>query len=396
MAIFACRSRLVLMPAACLLAIGLSSCNKSSFTGNSPKTPAVAPPPTPPPATPTPTPSPSPTPAPLPPVTQTTRLTCDQLSDPAAPPLQVHAPAGANLKLIVQGELCPISTGALTVLFIVDWSGSMAQNDPATAGSCGRSQAAQVVLEQIKKESKPGIRVQAAMIPFSSDVIQSGVILPTPIDTFLPQISADTFCQHGGTTNYIAAFKQAQQLLAGVAGRSIIYFISDGAPNVAADGSIDPQSTPDPNSQATKDSIAAGQQLHTAVPGLTIDALLLGSDGTQQAQGIMQQIAGSADDVRLVADASQLSTAILQFPSVSLNDTTASATLASALSPPLTVKFTAFTEDSTRPGVWTFTTEPMSLTGTPHKTVVNTLDIDVKGSDGSDEKTAIIIDYTAD
>jgi hypothetical protein len=380
-----------------LLVVGVAF-NNTSFKGTTPHA-AANPPPPPAPTPPTPTP-PVPTPpvpTPASPSAYTAALICADLADPTKSIVTVHQTGSQPVKVQVEGQICPNLSENLTVLFIVDWSGSMADNDPAGADGCGRSQAAQAVLAQLKSQAAANVTIQAGMVPFSTNVDPSTILPLVGVDQFLAEITPQTFCQADGVTDYVAAFQAAQAQLANVTGRKVIYFITDGVPNVDANGNVNQGSEADPGNvvidpTVQQDSVAAGQALLAAVPDLTVNSLLLGTEGPA-AQAMVTSIAGDPSRVQLVTDATQLPTAILNFPALTLDKTSVQTVLSSPGQPDQSVQLASFAPDPTNAGVWDFTTVPLTLPGKAAGEVDSTVKLSVKGSDGQTQTAVVSVHY---
>ena len=155
-------------------------------------------------------------------------------NDPASKRnVEVELNADATVK--VKGDFCPSSTGRLTVMLVVDFSGSMTANDPATAGKCGRSSAVQAILGKITTEMKTGDSVDVALVAFGSNVKQSKN--PIPIADFSNQVGsgAISLCGAIDGTNYKVAMDAAKGILSAVTtGTKVMYFLSDGLPTLGA------------------------------------------------------------------------------------------------------------------------------------------------------------------
>src|SRR5690606_5515076 len=109
----------------------------------------------------------------------------------------------------VRGEFCPESKNSLTVLFVVDFSGSMGRhipgdgsrlevpvNDPQIAGSCGRLRGAQAIVDRILAEKKPGDEVYVGMVPFAGGIVTNKIMHFDEIEKFASAMNKDTFCQY--------------------------------------------------------------------------------------------------------------------------------------------------------------------------------------------------------
>lgn len=337
---------------------------------------------------------------------------------PVDPPVVV--PEQAKVTAKVKGQFCPQSKNRLTVLFIVDYSGSMGRhvpenggaelpgNDPQIGGSCGRLRAAQAILSKIRAEKAPTDIVDVAMVPFAGGVVTNRVIKLMDLASFDALVSKDTFCQYviqdpsfgvdpinpGGivgpsglfgigavdsSTNYRAAFTAGQTMLQGVYGRKVAYFISDGQPT---SGGIDP----------VQAGIDAGRSMRAAVDNLVLNGLLLGNVGPE-AKAVLDQVTGSAARVRHAENADQLAREIIAFPEASIDPQSGRATLTVAPYPVAELGLRYLSPDPARPGVWLYETQPFVLLGKPGVETLNVVDVMAKGVDGSTHSAQVVIRY---
>ena len=313
------------------------------------------------------------------------RATCDDLASPQSSVLKLtQNAAGVPVRTTFAGEICPLATGSLTVVFIIDWSGSMNQNDPLKKGSCGRLQAIQAVSDYITKNAGSNIAVREALVPFSDQAMTKSIINPTDLKTFQSQMTAANICRASGSTNYADAFTTASSVLRNIKGRVVVYFISDGLPTVYADGKTQAPA----GSPSIKDvSIAAGQKLRSDFTGLTVNGILLGQ-GAAQARDVLEKITGSAARVKLVSGAEDLATEIVKFPAPQFVAGSAQGTLTVAGQAPKAVKVLNLALDANHPGHWTFQTEPFDLTGPAKSSSSATLAISATDSDGVTDTVA--------
>lgn len=337
---------------------------------------------------------------------------------PPAPPVPV--PETANVHATVRGAFCPESKNKLTVLFVVDYSGSMGRhipakgqaevpgNDPQVNGSCGRLRAAQAIIDKIKAEKKAGDTVEIGMVPFAGGIVTKKVMPIAGLDQFAGAVNKDTFCQYvvqdasfgydpqnpggidGGagflglfgvdaSTNYKAAFTAAQSVLSGVYGRKVVYFISDGEPT---SGGADPIAA----------GVEAGNALRQSVDNLTLNALVLGN--VPQAESVLAQVAGAPERVRRADNADQLAQAILDFPEASIDESTGKAWLTVApYQPRADLGLRYLKADPSRAGVWIWETQPFVLLGKPGETVANVVEVTALGKDGSTHAATVQINF---
>jgi hypothetical protein len=281
---------------------------------------------------------------------------------------------------VYTGTFCPVTPKGLTALFIVDLSGSMSRyrdqdgsmrdgNDPLLEGSCGRLEAAKALVAKLEEDGGDvgAIDVRVGLVAFAGDVLRSRTISPVSLADFKGSaLSPDTFCAHvaqdaegiddpsnpGGidgqgvtaSTNYEAAFRAAQGVLASANGRTSAYFISDGLPTA---GGNDPKAA----------GVAAGKALREAVPTLVLNGLLLGQTGAE-AKSVLEDVVGDPARVRLAAGASDLAKEILEFPDPTLSGLTVSFRVGKD-GTPKDLPVASFVRQSG--GQWEFKTESFSL-----------------------------------
>ena len=272
--------------------------------------------------------------------------------------IELSAKADQQVKLI--GDLCPNPTARLTILFVVDFSGSMATNDPGAA-DCGRYKAVTALVDKIKKDIKTGDKVDVGMIGFADAALP--VQAAKPIDQFAATTTAAMVCRSDLTgTNYAAAFNLATTTLSTVTtGRTVIYFLSDGLPNRPVDEAT--------GKTAGKVALTA---LNAAVKGVTTNFVLLDATNALGATGktYLESLAGDPAKVKIVTDANKLAEKVveLSLQGVSLNEQSSRGELTSDGLAARAVGLLTFRKDTTRVGTWTFETAPFKLNnqgGTP-------------------------------
>ena len=323
----------------------------------------------------------------------------------------------------LEGDFCGVTSpqtasGALSVLFIVDWSGSMGTNDPLAGDSCGRLTAAQAVVSKLKAAGSATVNV--GVVPFGSRALTP--IPLAPVDTFSgSSLTSQVFCRaDGGTTNYDAALRAAKSQLSGVQGAKYIYFITDGQPTAAGDGNAatgglggilggilgtggnQSAATASP----TQAGLSAAQDLRS-LSDLTLYTLYLtdrtGGIGTNGSNvdpaAYLQQIAGDPNNQRTAANAAdlvkQIQTLGTPTAAATLDPATATGTLDAATFGQKTVKLASVDQDQASPGVWHFTTEPFALQGGSQPTA-NNVALSIKGKDGKVYKASATINFTID
>lgn len=343
------------------------------------------------------------------PVHNTLKLKCDDANGSAK---LTTAFAGDNRSQVkIEGEFCGVeestSEGKLTVLFVVDRSGSMEENDPLTDGSCGRLKAAEALVKKLEGSMKPGIGIDVGMQPFG-DLATTAVSVQS-LAAFKASLTTALFCDNGdGATNYDDAFRAAKTTLESVEGPKAVYFVSDGLPTRAGS---DPfggfslptlgQSTEDILKDVQDKGVKAAEALR-ALPGVTLNAIYLSGSAASgptvptttvvpglsgiDPQIYLEQIAGAKERVRLATDADALAAQIvtLETPEVfGLEKESANGSVASATFGQKTLKLATLEKHPSRDGVWTFTTEPFPLFGgNTGSTTDNDITVTVKASDG--------------
>lgn len=337
----------------------------------------------------------------------------DEKQLPEEPPVIV--PPVANVTMRVKGRFCPKASNKLTVLFVVDYSGSMGRhvdntggpempgNDPQVGGSCGRLRAAQAILSKIQSERQPQDQIQVGLVPFAGGILAGRVTQIVDLSAFAALVTQETFCQYvvqnpsfgigpsnpGGidgsvdgvdaSTNYKAAFTAAKSLLTPLYGRKVVYFISDGEPT---SGGFDP----------VRAGIDAGGDLRSSVDNLTLNGLLLGSLGPD-AEQVLAAVAGSPDRVRKAENADQLAAQILQFPDGGIDEASGQATLTVAPYPAANLGLHYLAKDQAVAGTWVYETQPFVLLGKQGQDVLNLVEVTARGKDGTTYSSTVKIMY---
>lgn len=353
---------------------------------------------------------------------------------PEAPPVKTEP--DMKIAATVKGEFCPKANDALTIFFIVDYSGSMGEhhpeenlsqtlpgNDPQTNGSCGRLRAAEAIMNKVEQAKKVGDKINVGLVPFAGNVLKSRIIPIIPIDEFEKHVNKDVFCQTvvqdemefgldpattgapagipldnpGGisgrmngemvnsSTNYQAAFQVSEALLMPVYGRKVVYFISDGQPTSPGMPGNDHVAAKQAGSQA-------GAHFREVIDNLTLNALLLGD--VPGAIEVLADVAGSKDRVRTAANADELADKILEFPEGSIDESTGRATLTIApYRPEENLGLQHLKKDTSRDAVWVYETQPFFLLGKKGESTRNIVKVTAKGQDGSTHMATVEILY---
>ncbi len=144
----------------------------------------------------------------------------------------------SGTKVTLSGRLCPPAALKRDIVFVIDTSGSMGQNDPRTGSNCGRLAAVRQVLLAL-----PGGAANFGVVTFNSDLDRTSSRLYDNVNLLFTELAgvgdiADVICNIEGGTNYEAGLTRASALLA--AGRADaakeIYFVSDGQPDSGKEG----------------------------------------------------------------------------------------------------------------------------------------------------------------
>lgn len=319
----------------------------------------------------------------------------------------------------IRGEFCPSATQKLNVLFIVDFSASMGKwrkttkdkwvdgNDLQADGSCGRLKAAEAVMKKLDANLLKGDRIQMATIAFAGDIVDKGKYTDKAFvnaNDYKFNLTPERFCkfvaqsneteaqatgaiapsngfvglgQLNGHTNYQAAFDRASNLLAGVDGRTVVYFISDGAPTL-------------PEVSTIEASTVAGEKMRSASGNITVNALMLGAKNAE-AENVLKKVTGS-NRIVYAANANELDDKILSFPEATIDTNTVMANL--EVKPYPSKELGILNVARTHKAIWTYHTQPFVLLGRPGETVDNVLKVSAKGQDGSVMTSVITVKYT--
>jgi hypothetical protein len=415
------------------------ACSNTSFTGGDNKKAANAlPKPTPPTSTATGT------------VTSTgTNVSSQQLNlscpnGQGTATLNTAVTGAQNTTVTLVGEFCGVSPSAapskLNVLFIIDWSGSMRDNDPDILGTCGRLQAAQTIVQKLQSQFQQGDGILIGVQPFGATAQQG--IAPVALSQFSAALTDQVFCRDdAGDTNYDSAFRAATQTLQGLnnGGANVVYFITDGVPDTSGDGQTNAFANPNntnggfntgfingfgtstdtstttggvlsPEAQQLQQAYAQGlasAQALRAVPNTTLNALIL-TDTTGQNNNVpgftppapndyLTQIAGDASHAKVAANASDLAAQIQQFQTpqgLVLNADSGSGNLNTATLGTQVIKLASVSQEPGKQGVWQFTTEPFKLLGAGTSATENDVTISIKGGDGKTYTATAVINFT--
>lgn len=222
---------------------------------------------------------------------------------------RLNAQSGATIPVKFSGSVCSPLQAPRDVVFVIDVSGSMGNNDPIVGSSCGRLDAVNAMLASIPSTAD----VRFGIVTFSTEAkAVSAKMQSTPSSLFQDVLAStransvvDILCAHatgltGTGTNFDEALMATQTLISADAranaSREII-FVSDGQPTGGNDGVE--------VAQALRDS------------GVTIGAVMLnGNDRVMQSKIASKDLQGVPLYTK-VTNANQLGQA---FAKVSKND----------------------------------------------------------------------------
>jgi len=346
---------------------------------------------------------------PLQPTDKTLRLECTNGQGEARLVTDVRGTAHTTAR--IEGEFCGLGTatqtGHLTALFVIDFSGSMQNNDPLDAnGSCGRLAAVGAIVNRLQTSLGQGVDVRAGLLAFSDQA--EGAVQPIDLNSFKAHLNAHELCQADGGTNYEAAFTTAATMLQGLDGQKVVYFISDGLPTSSLSaGPVQDFSS----AQVVQAVFNTGRQsaaaLRASAPDLTLNAIYLAGVPSSEDQQLVSlagvdpqtylgQVTGAPDHVRQAASAADLAAQIQTFQTptaASFDASSVQGTLVAANFGQQTVSVASLTKDPTRDGVWDFVTQPFTLQGTSATPVDNTVTLSIKGADGQIHTATAIIHF---
>lgn len=324
----------------------------------------------------------------------------------------------ANVDVAIKGRFCLPELESLTVLFVIDFSGSMgpsassnvqpaAGHDPramyGTSKSCARLQAVETIVSKVKDRAN----VSIGTIAFASNIVESHSQAPMDVKKFAEAKLAEdsklnNFCSYiapgasfanqemavpgakvGSGTNYAAAFNRAHDALKNIKGRKALYFITDGRPT-------------EPNDPVGTSKIAMNR-LKT-IEGLAINAFFLQNTQSglaEDKEGFdnLVQTVGTDSRVLRVDSAAQLAQELAkdQFNSFDAAKIQASIVVESQEEKPL--KIVSFTQDSAPDKAWVFETESFTLHGEGSKAFPHQVKVKASTQDGKEHSSQINITY---
>jgi hypothetical protein len=312
-----------------------------------------------------------------------------------AQPRREELTAKSGTSVVVKGEICPQSFGRLTVLFVVDFSGSMEQSDPRSLFlNCGRLAAANAIVKKIEKDMSEKDDIRIGLISFDDTARVDEQIMP--LKDFKSNLNTFELCgANQAATNYKSAFDQSRAVLNGIDGNKLVYFISDGMPTLGGDG---PQDNNDAGGKHKLGGTQAMQALQQNTPNLTVNAVFLNKGQTGQAEfDYLSQLTGNASRVRVASSAAQLADKVveLSIPRVVLNESAAAAFVETTASGKAPLNLKRFSKDPTREGIWTYETNPIPMAASPGATTLHTITITAPDLSGNQHQSSIAVNFKA-
>ena len=314
---------------------------------------------------------------------------------------------GQGSRVKVRGQLCPQAYGDLSILFLLDVSGSMRNADPRRGlfgNTCGREKAVKSIVKKLRQDAgdAEGVKIGSVRFGTTASDLQATTALDrfnrNILDFFKSNLNyCDSKTSEAGWTNYEAAFKAAQRRLSGVSGNKVIYLISDGLPTFKDIDNRGDENDGDGSRKAA--GLAAAKALRSAHSDLTINAVFLDTNGAarnQGAQNYLNQVTGDPSRVRFANDANQLAEKIVELaiPKIELQRSTITGSLAVEGGGSRNVKVERFALQTTGERTWAFETAPFNLDGSPGRTIRQVLTVSAKDLKGKTHSNRLRIDFT--
>ncbi len=140
------------------------------------------------------------------------------------------------------GKICPPVTYPRDIIFVIDTSGSMNQNDPKIGNSCARMKSVEAIINDV---SKRGGDPLYGIITFSDTVVAKSRSLWADRANLFDDVATrgsivNTLCGANGNTAYGPPLSSAELILKGSRPGAMkeIYFISDGEPQDRAGSAV--------------------------------------------------------------------------------------------------------------------------------------------------------------
>lgn len=281
--------------------------------------------------------------------------------------LRVGVRGDKNARILVNGEFCPQAPARLNIVFLIDFSLSMYNenqdrgNDPIKNGSCGRLEAARAIINSHNQHmSDEDAEISVGVVQFASEL--AGTIALTPLADMNDQLTTKNFCRGINGTNYKAAFEEATSMLDGVNGTKVVYLISDGMPTEGGGGAR--ENAPRHRDAAQK----AADKMRKKLSLLTYNTVYLGNiheleEDDFEPKAFLEQLTGSAERVKLVDKAENLANEILKLekPEVDLDTAKVTSELTADGTAPVSIPLSLFKAHATKAGTWVFATEEFAV-----------------------------------
>jgi uncharacterized protein YegL len=152
--------------------------------------------------------------------------------------LKVHQ--ADHIKLSLDRTNCAPEDSPRDIIFVVDVSGSMKDNDPLINNTCGRFEAIDLIISRLSHPEN----VQIGLITFGHEVvITTNTLLRADEFRSSSFFQKSNLCAAEGSTSYKQALAQSIKLLSpsDVETLKEIYFISDGEPAPGEEGLAESQ-----------------------------------------------------------------------------------------------------------------------------------------------------------
>lgn len=281
--------------------------------------------------------------------------------------------------------------GRLKLMFLVDQSGSMKDNDPMVNGSCGRLEGARSLVERIQSVKKATDVVEVAAVTFGSEARPASDFIP--LDDFVKsKMNADIFCDAVDQTNYSGALEVAADLIqtSGDTETPVVaYLLSDGMPSLGTERSQE-------DFAKTERLAIDSSRVLLGLGNVSLNAVYLQSaaaTGTTSPEAYLAELTGSVDKVKIVSNAEDLGASIATFelPAAKTNAASASATI-TGTGDARRIPVKSVKDDPKDPNKIVVTTERFKLSedeggSTPRYTIK----LKVGANDGSVQQTTIVI-----
>lgn len=281
--------------------------------------------------------------------------------------------------------------GRLRVMFLVDHSGSMNNNDPLVNGSCGRLDAANALVEKIKSQMAESDEVDVAAVTFGSQAKSASGFVP--IDDFTQaHINAEVFCGAIDQTNYQSALQVASDLVKGTADSEtpvVAYLLSDGLPSLGKEQSQE-------DYISTEQAALSAAKSFRELGNVSLNAIYLQSTrpaGTTSPESYLAELTGGPDKVKIVSNAQDLAASVTKFelPAPKTDLTSATATV-TGKGRPRSITLKSVEPDPTNPNKILVTTERFKLTeADEEETSRYFIKLKVDIDDGTIQQTTIVL-----